>query len=110
MGKKFVGSEKEIADMQTILRNEHCDFLQAEAAGLHIKWFFIPPRALRFRCLWQSAIKCAKKPLREVMGNKILSFEDLCTLLRQIEMILNSRPICPLSEDPKDEFAHFRQG
>ena len=48
------------------------------------------------------------------MGNKILSFEGLCTLRCQIETILNSRAICPLSEDPNDEFfltpAHFCLG
>ena len=48
------------------------------------------------------------------MGNKIFSFEDLCTLLWQIEMMLTSRPICLLSEDPNDEFcltpAHFCLG
>ena len=113
-GKNFVGSDKEIADLQKILRNKHCDSLQAEAAGLHIKWFFIPPRAPHFGGLWESAIKCAKIHLRKVMGNKVLSFEELCTLLCQIEMILNSRPICPLSEDPNDEFfltpAHFCLG
>ena len=103
-GKNFVGSDKEIADLQKILRKEHSDSLQAEAAGLHIKWFFIPPRAPHFGGLWESAIKFAKTHLRKVMGNKVLFFEELCTLLCQIEMILNSRPICPLSEDPNDEF------
>ena len=106
--------------MQKVLRKEHCDSLKAEAAGLHIKWFFIPPSAHHFVAngpLWpmgQSAFKCAKIHLRKVMGNKILSFEDLCTLLWQIEMMLTSRPICLLSEDPSDEFcltpAHFCLG
>ena len=103
-GKIFVGSEKEIADRQKILRNEHCDSLQAEAAGLHINWFFIPPRAPHFGGLWESAIKCAKIHLRNDLGYKILSLEELCTVLCQSEMILNSRPICPLSEDRNDEF------
>ena len=98
--KIFVGSEEEIADLQKILRNEHCDSSQAEAAAMHIKWFFIPPRAPHFGGLWESAIKRAKIPLRKVMGNKFLSFEELCTLLCQIEVILISRPICPLSDDP----------
>ena len=34
-GKNFIGSEEEIADLQKILRNEHCDSLQAEAATLN---------------------------------------------------------------------------
>ena len=86
-GKNFVCWEKEIAELQKILRNEHCDSLQAEAAGLNIQWFFIPPRAPHFDGLWETAIKCAKIHLRKVMGNKILSFEEVCTLLCQIEMI-----------------------
>ena len=52
----------------------------------------------------ESAIKCAKVHPRKVMGNKIFSFEELCTLLCRIEMDLKSRTICPLSEDPNDEF------
>ena len=51
--KNFVSSQKEIADLQKVLGNEHCDCLQAEAAGLHIKWFFIPPRAPHFDGLWE---------------------------------------------------------
>ena len=56
-GKNLFGSQKEIADLQRILKDEHCDFLQAEAAGLHIKRFFIPPRAPHFGGLWESPIK-----------------------------------------------------
>ena len=88
--------------------------LQAEAAGVHIKWFFIPPRAPHFGNLWESAIKCVELHLRKLMGNQILPFEELSTLLCHIEMILNSRPICPLSENPNDKFfstsAHFCLG
>ena len=109
--KNIVDSEKEIADLQKIIRNDHCDSLQAESAGLHIKWFLIHPRAPQFCGLWESAIKCAKIHIRKVTGNNILSFEGLYTLLCQIELIFNSRPTCPLLEDPNDLFfltpAHF---
>ena len=48
------------------------------------------------------------------MGNKIFSFEELCSLRCQIEMFLKPRAIRLLSEDPSDEFfltpAHFCLG
>ena len=37
------------------------------------------------------------------MGNCVLNYEALQILFCQIEMVLNSRPISFLSDDPKDE-------
>ncbi|XP_061398117.1 uncharacterized protein LOC133333819 [Musca vetustissima] len=36
------------------------------------------------------------------MDNRILTYEELSTLLAQIEGCLNSRPLCPISTDPAD--------
>ena len=102
-GSNFIGTRAEISQLQKILKAEHEDSLQTVAAGLLINWTFIPPRAPHFGGLWESAIKRAKQHLRKVMGNKVLSFEELTTLFCQIELIRNSRPICPLSEDPNDD-------
>jgi len=38
--------------------------------------------------------------LRRVVGNEQLTFEEFYTLLCQIEAVLNSRPVCPLSNNP----------
>ncbi|KAG5863119.1 hypothetical protein JTB14_014939 [Gonioctena quinquepunctata] len=52
--------------------------------------------------LWEAAVKGAKQHLYRIIENSKLTFEELSTVLAQIEAILNSRPLCPISSDPKD--------
>jgi len=50
--------------------------------------------------LWEAGLKSAKSHMKRVIGNSLLTFQEMKTLLFQIEACLNSRPLCPLSEDP----------
>ena len=63
-----------------------------------IKWKFIPERTPHFGGLWEAAVKSLKSHLRKVLGEAKLNFEELSTVLVQVEACLNSRPLTPLPE------------
>lgn len=67
-----------------------------------INWNFITPNAPHHGGLWEANIKCMKNHFKRVMGTTILSFEETASVLCQIEAILNSRPLLPLTDDPND--------
>lgn len=67
-----------------------------------IEWSFNPPSAPHFGGLWESAVKSVKFHVVRVIGEQILTYEELNTVFVQIEAILNSRPLCAMSNDPND--------
>lgn len=67
-----------------------------------IKFHFLPPAAPHMGGIWESAVKCAKYHLRRVLGTYIPTLEEFITLSTQIEAMMNSRPLTPISNDPSD--------
>lgn len=61
----------------------------------NIEWNFISPHALHFGGIWEAAVKSTKCHLRRIVGNAALNFEEMYTVLTQIEA-LNSRPLIPM--------------
>ena len=79
-----------------------------------VRWSFNPPSAPHFGGIWEAGVKSMKYHLKRVMGNSIFDYEEMLTILVQIESVLNSRPLCPSSADPSDLTAltpgHFLVG
>ncbi|XP_037931346.1 uncharacterized protein LOC119666137 [Teleopsis dalmanni] len=97
-GTNFVGASKKLdKDLQQAIKSNVSAVCALEAEG--IKWHFIPPAGPHFGGLWESAVKSIKHHLKRVVGENKLTYEELSTLLTQIEGILNSRPLCANVDD-----------
>ncbi|XP_055622665.1 uncharacterized protein LOC129766187 [Toxorhynchites rutilus septentrionalis] len=99
-GKNFVGAAGE--QKHLLQSSEHKGHVARECTENGIRWHFNPPKGSHFGGLWEAAIKSAQKHFTRVLGPRVLAYDDMETLLAQIECCLNSRPLTPLSDDPSD--------
>ncbi|XP_052737809.1 uncharacterized protein LOC112051333 [Bicyclus anynana] len=99
-GGAFVKADRCLKEIHELLSKDK--FLDQHLADLRIQLQRNPPYAPHFGGIWESNIKSVKTHLFRVIGNQILTYEELNTVLIQIEGIMNSRPLCVLSSDPSD--------
>ncbi|XP_062715282.1 uncharacterized protein LOC134291500 [Aedes albopictus] len=102
-GKNFEGAKNELTELFHRFSDQaQQDSITSACADEGILWHLTPPKAPHFGGLWEAAVKVAKRHLYRQLGSTRLSFEDMCTILTQIEAVMNSRPLLPMTEDPND--------
>ncbi|GFX64765.1 integrase catalytic domain-containing protein [Trichonephila clavipes] len=99
--KNFVGANRELKRLHNLLKFPE-EKLSSYLSSEGISWNFMPPRAPNFGGLWEAGVKSFKFYLKRAVGNLKMTLEEFVTIITQIEGILNSRPITPLSEDIDD--------
>ncbi|XP_064072091.1 uncharacterized protein LOC135193463 [Vanessa tameamea] len=100
-GTNFTGASIELKKCG-IFEKKHMGEVAESLAHNNCEWHFIPPHSPNFGGLWEAGIKSVKYHLKRVIGNSTLTFEEMITVLTQVEACLNSRPMSSISDDVND--------
>ncbi|KAF6199277.1 hypothetical protein GE061_007303 [Apolygus lucorum] len=100
-GTNFVGSSSHLEEVYKMLSSCQ-DEIHQYLAGREITWHFNPAAAPHFNGIAEAGVKSAKYHLNRVLGDQILTYEELCTLITRVEAVLNSRPLGAITTDPND--------
>ncbi|CAG4951440.1 unnamed protein product [Parnassius apollo] len=106
-GTNYVGAKLILSELHELLASKYYNSEFAHIlAENRIEWSLNVPTASHFGGNWETNIKSLKSHLYRVIGDQILSFEELSMVLAQIECVMNSRPLCrTLSSDPSEPLA-----
>ena len=111
-GSNFLGAKREILELQSFLKKQDTndDIRHYLLSNHEVTWHNIPPRSPHFGGLWEGAVKSMKKHLHRITGSTLLTFEEMSTILCQIEACLNSRPLLPDTSHNQDGLQTLTSG
>lgn len=99
-GTNFVAADRELQHAFVAWNKQHVEkHLQQHS----IEWHFNPPHASHMGGAWERLIRSVRKTLMGLTTLQKLDDESLVTLLCSAEMIVNSRPLAKVSDDPRDD-------
>ena len=91
--KMFKGGAREI---KKIVRSANVLRYMADKG---VTWEFIVEKAPWHGGFWERLVRCVKRCLKKIVGRAFLSFEEMRTLLIEIEGTLNNRPLTYVYDD-----------
>ena len=77
--------------------------VKTDLAPLHVKWTFNIERAPWWGGVFERMVKSVKRCLRKVVAKASLSFEDLLTVVTEVEMIINCRLLSFIPQNDLEE-------
>ena len=99
-GSNFVGADRELRELVLAMDQGQ---IADNAASDGIRWNWNPPLGSHFGGEFESLVKVAKKTLKAVVGNAGLTDDELQTAIKEVEALMNSRPLTYEGADPRDE-------
>ncbi|XP_062534495.1 uncharacterized protein LOC134203622 [Armigeres subalbatus] len=101
--ENFVGTKRELRRLLNLFEQEQFqNSVACNAAAEGFEFKGSPARSPNFGGLWEAAVKSFKTTFKKVIGTRTLQYDEMQTVLTQIEAVLNSRPLTPISNDPGD--------
>lgn len=104
-GTNFVGASNELPRIFHDAASKTGQMVAQELLKDNIQWHFNPAHAPHFGGIWEGNVRVMKMHLNRVLKDRKIYYDDFHTILCQIEAIMNSRPLCPLSDDVDDDEA-----
>ena len=62
---------------------------------------FIVEKAPWWGGYWEKLVRSIKSPIKKVIGWSTLSYDEMCTLLTEVEAVINARPLNYVYDDEK---------
>lgn len=97
-GSNFRAGEQE---MRTAIEDWNQRAIWEFLCQKNISWKFNPPYTSHMGGIWECVIRSIRKILT-ALGQQLVNEEMLRTVMAEVQGILNSRPLTPASNDPKD--------
>ena len=96
-GRTFVSAAQIIENM---LKTPE---VQQHLAGLKVKWVFNLEKAPWWGGFFERLMQSVKRCLKKTIGKAKLIYDELLTVLMEVEAIINSRPLSYVSSEDLDE-------